>query len=80
MNDELMCRVKDGGSSSASGVGDLILPRLRRLIGLGRAKAPNGEKEDGAWVRSADGVSGAADDALLRLATGLGMPEAKTRA
>lgn len=78
IDEALMFRVKEGGSSSASGVGDLRLPRLRRFMGLGRANAPKGENDDGAWVRAGGGVSGAVDDPLCR-ATSLGMPEARMR-
>lgn len=69
------------GEGSSSGVGDLILPRLRRLAGLGRAKAPKGEKEEGACdvvgLRFASGVEGAEGSAelFLRCVIGLGIPE-----
>jgi hypothetical protein len=55
-----------------------MLPRLRLFMGLGRAKAPKGEKEDGAWGEvGLRGVTGPDDsfNPFLRCAMGRGIPE-----
>jgi hypothetical protein len=58
-----------------------MLPLLRLFIGLGRANAPKGEKEEGPCVgeRAARGVVGVFVEDLDCRATGLGMPEGRVR-